>query len=79
MVRRGAALAVLPADEVAAQGEAGAGQADQGDDPFGYRAIAGQLDMNKNTMQRIFQLKGSQARKRAVGSRPRIEAKVSAA
>jgi hypothetical protein len=35
--------------------------------------------MNKNTVQRIFQLKGWQVRKRAVGSRPRIEAKVSAA
>ena len=30
--------------------------------------------MNKNTVQRIFQLKGWQVRKRAVGFRPRIEA-----
>ena len=46
---------------------------------FGYRTVAGLLDMNKNTVQRIFQLKGWQVRKRAVGHRPRIEAKVSAA
>ena len=45
---------------------------------FGYRTVAGLLDMNKNTVQRIFQLKGWQVRKRAVGARPRIEAKVSA-
>ncbi|WP_238481169.1 hypothetical protein [Dyella telluris] len=30
--------------------------------------------MNKNTVQRIFQLKGWQERKRAVGFRPRIQA-----
>jgi putative transposase len=41
---------------------------------FGYRTVAGLLDMNKNTVQRIFQLKGWQVRKRAIGSRPRIEA-----
>ncbi|WP_423924974.1 IS3 family transposase [Dokdonella sp.] len=35
--------------------------------------------MNKNTVQRIFQLKGWQVRKRAVGCRPRIEAKKSVA
>jgi len=46
---------------------------------FGYRTVANLLDMNKNTVQRIFQLKGWQVRKRAIGSRPRIEAKVSAA
>ena len=46
---------------------------------FGYRTVAGLLEMNKNTVQRIFQLKGWQVRKRAVGSRPRIEAKVSVA
>jgi putative transposase len=46
---------------------------------FGYRTVAGLLDMNKNTVQRIFQLNGWQVKKRAVGSRPRIEAKVSAA
>lgn len=34
---------------------------------FGYRTVAGLLGMNKNTVQRIFQLKGWQVRKRAVG------------
>jgi putative transposase len=43
---------------------------------FGYRTVANLLDMNKNTVQRIFQLKGWQVRKQAVGNRPRIEAKV---
>jgi putative transposase len=41
---------------------------------FGYRTVAGLLAMNKNTVQRIFQLKGWQVRKRAVGHRPRIQA-----
>ena len=41
---------------------------------FGYRTVAGLLAMNKNTVQRIFQLKGWQVRKRAIGIRPRIQA-----
>lgn len=41
---------------------------------FGYRTVAHLLGMNKNTVQRIFQLKGWQVRKRAVGFRPRIQA-----
>lgn len=41
---------------------------------FGYRTVAGLLDINKNTVQRIFQLMGWQVRKRAVGARPRIQA-----
>ena len=41
---------------------------------FGYRTVAGLLGMNKNTVQRIFQIKGWQVRKRAVGHRPRVEA-----
>jgi|TARA_R110000851_G_C13003900_1_gene558579 putative transposase len=41
---------------------------------FGYRTVAGLLGMNKNTVQRIFQIKGWQVRKRAIGRRPRIEA-----
>lgn len=41
---------------------------------YGYRTVAGLLSMNKNTVQRIFQIKGWQVRKRAVGMRPRIEA-----
>jgi len=46
---------------------------------FGYRTVAASLGMNKNTVQRIFQLKGWQVRKRPLGQRPRIEAKVSRA
>ena len=41
---------------------------------FGYRTVASLLGFNKNTVQRIFQLKGWQVRKRAIGRRPRIEA-----
>jgi len=41
---------------------------------FGYRTVANLLGFNKNTVQRIFQLKGWQVRKRPVGRRPRIEA-----
>jgi putative transposase len=41
---------------------------------FGYRTVANLLGFNKNTVQRIFQIKGWQVRKRAVGSRPRIQA-----
>ena len=45
------------------------------DEPsFGYRTVASLLGFNKNTVQRIFQLKGWQVRKRPVGFRPRIEA-----
>lgn len=40
---------------------------------FGYRTVAGLLGMNKNTVQRIFQLKGWQVRKRPIGHRPRIQ------
>ena len=41
---------------------------------FGYRTVAALLGMNKNTVQRVFQLKGWQVRKRSVGRRPRIQA-----
>lgn len=41
---------------------------------FGYRTVAYLLGMNKNTVQRIFQLNGWQVRKRPVGFRPRIQA-----
>lgn len=41
---------------------------------FGYRTVAYLLGMNKNTVQRIFQLKGWQVKKRATGFRPRIQA-----
>jgi putative transposase len=43
------------------------------DPSFGYRTVAGLLDMNKIRVQRIFQLKGWQVRKRAVDSRPRCK------
>lgn len=33
---------------------------------FGYRTVAGLLAMNKNMVQRIFQLKGWQVRKRLI-------------
>ena len=46
----------------------------EADPSFGYRSVAGLLRFNKNTVQRIFQIKGWQVRKRAVGHRPRIEA-----
>ncbi len=46
---------------------------------FGYRTVAALLGMNKNTVQRIFQLKGWQVRKLPIGQRPRIEAKISRA
>ena len=46
---------------------------------FGYRTVASLLDFNKNTVQRIFQLKGWQVRKRPVGFRPRIETRISKA
>mgnify|MGYP002662299854 FL=1 len=41
---------------------------------FGYRTVAALLGMNKNTVQRVFQLKGWQVRKRSVGRGPRIQA-----
>lgn len=41
---------------------------------FGYRTVANLLGFNKNTVQRIFKLKGWQVRKRPIGHRPRIDA-----
>src|SRR3546814_13809752 len=46
---------------------------------FGYRTVAYLLGFNKNTVQRIFQLKGWQVKKRAIGFRPRIQAMPSVA
>jgi putative transposase len=40
---------------------------------FEYRTVAHLLEFNKNTVQRIFQLKGWQVHKRPVGVRPRVE------
>ena len=41
---------------------------------IGYRTVAHLLGFNKNTVQRIFQLKSWQVRKRPIGHRRRIEA-----
>ena len=46
---------------------------------FGYRTVAFLLGFNKNTVQRIFQLKNWQVRKRPIGMRPRIQAPPSVA
>src|SRR5437868_1516312 len=43
------------------------------------RTLAHLLDFNKNTVQRVCQLKGWQVKKRPVGFRPRVEAKRSRA
>ena len=40
---------------------------------FGYRTVAWLLGFNKNRVQRIFQIKSWQVRKRPIGLRPRIE------
>ena len=40
---------------------------------FGYRKVDGLLGFNKNTVQRIFQLKGWQVKKRPVGFRPWVQ------
>jgi hypothetical protein len=40
---------------------------------FGYRTVAHLLDFNKNAVQRIFQLKGWQVKKRPIGFRPRVQ------
>jgi putative transposase len=44
------------------------------DPSYGYRTVAGLLNMNKNTVQRIFQIRGWQVKKRLIGFRPRVEA-----
>jgi putative transposase len=41
---------------------------------FGYRTVAHLLNINKNTVQRVFQLMGWQVKKRPIGFRPRIQA-----
>lgn len=41
---------------------------------FGYRTVAALLGFNKNTVQRIFQLRGWQVKKRPIGFRPRVQA-----
>lgn len=39
----------------------------------GYRTVAWLLGFNKNTVQRVLQIKGWQGRKRSTGARPHIE------
>ncbi len=46
---------------------------------FGYRTVAGLLGFNKNTVQRIFQIRHWQVRKRPVGFRPRVQVSPSVA
>lgn len=41
---------------------------------FGYRTVAALLGFNKNTVQRVFQLRGWQVKKRPIGFRPRVQA-----
>ncbi|MGC1816320.1 MAG: IS3 family transposase [Casimicrobiaceae bacterium] len=41
---------------------------------FSYRSVAHLLDFNMNTVQRVFQPKGWQVKKRPIGFRPRVQA-----
>ncbi len=41
---------------------------------FVYRTVANLLGFNKNTVQRVFQIRGWQVKKRPVGFRPRVQA-----
>ncbi|HEY6094693.1 MAG TPA: hypothetical protein VIU93_07050 [Gallionellaceae bacterium] len=69
---------LLPPDEVYPQGSGAIRRPVQGSDrrtpSFGYRVVAYLRGFNKNTVQRIFQLKHWQVQKRPVGFRPRIQA-----
>ena len=40
------------------------------DPSFGYRTVAGLLKFNKNTVQRIFEIRGWQVKQRPIGFRP---------
>ncbi len=46
---------------------------------FGYQTVAGLLNFNKNSVQRIFQIRGWQVKQRAIGFRPRVQAMPSVA
>jgi len=46
---------------------------------FGYRTVAGLLNFNKNTVQRIFQIRVWQVKQRTIGFRPRVQAMPSVA
>ena len=49
------------------------------DPSFGYLTVAGLLNFNKSTVQRIFQIRGWQVKQRAIGFRPRVQAMPSVA
>ncbi len=49
------------------------------DPSFGYRTVAALLNFNKNTVQRIFQIRGWQVKRRPIGFRPRVQAMPSVA
>jgi putative transposase len=49
------------------------------DPSFGYRTVAGLLKFNKNTVHRIFQIRGWQVKQRPIGFRPRVQAMPSVA
>lgn len=49
------------------------------DPSYGYKTVAGLLNFNKNTVQRIFQIRGWQVKKRAIGFRPWVQAMPSVA
>ena len=49
------------------------------DPSYGYRTAAGLLNFNKNTVQRIFQIRGWQVKQRPIGFRPRVQAMPSVA
>jgi putative transposase len=51
----------------------------EADPSYGYRTVASLLGFNKNTVQRVFQLKGWQVKKRPVGFRPRVQSMPSVA
>jgi putative transposase len=46
---------------------------------FGYRTVAGLLNFNKNTVQRIFRIRGWQVKQRPIEFRPRVQAMPSVA
>ncbi len=49
------------------------------DPSYGYRTVAGLLNFNNNTEQRIFQIRGWQVKKRAIGFRSKVQAMPSVA
>lgn len=49
------------------------------DPSFDHRTVAGLLKINKNTVQRIFQIRGWQVKQRAIGFRPWVQSMPSVA